>query len=103
MMMIEAYRAHSQYPAALMLIVVLSHIFTCMMNRMIGFFASKCTGLTPSSTPPCGGAFGGAVADAAVDEAIDDMTNRWGFVEEAEPQTQTLGQVSNPRKKLVRM
>ena len=71
-----------------------------MMNKMIGFFASKCTGLTPSSTPPCGGAFGGAVADAAADEAtIDDMTNRWGFVE-AEPQTQTLEQVSVPRKHL---
>jgi len=49
---------------------------------MIGFFASKCTGLTPSSTPPCGGAFGGAVAEAAADAAIvDDMTNRRDCVE----------------------
>lgn len=35
------------------------------MNRMIGFFASKCTGFTPSNTPPCGGAFTTAVGCAA--------------------------------------
>lgn len=60
-----------------------------MMKRIIGFFASKCTGLTPSRTPPCGGAFGGAVAEAATDAAnVDDMMNRRGRVEEAEPQLQ---------------
>jgi hypothetical protein len=53
------------------------------MNRMIGFLASKCTGLTPSSTPPCGGAFGRAVADATAEAIVDDMMNVWG--REAEP------------------
>jgi hypothetical protein len=58
------------------------------MKRMIGFFASKCTGLTPSSTPAWGGACGLAVAEATADEAdatIVDMMNRWG-VEKAELQ-----------------
>jgi hypothetical protein len=46
------------------------------MNRIIGFLASKWTGFTPSSTPPCGGALGTAVDEAAADyEAIDDMVN----------------------------
>jgi hypothetical protein len=46
---------------------------------MIGFFASKCTGFTPSSTPPCGGALTTAVAAALAAAAIDDMlVNVWG-------------------------
>jgi hypothetical protein len=43
-----------------------------MMNKIIGFFASKCTGFTPSSTPPCGGALTGAVG-AALAAATDDI------------------------------
>lgn len=52
------------------------------MNKIIGFFASKCTGLTPSNTPPCGGAFTTAVAAAlALATAVDDMfENAWGNV-----------------------
>jgi hypothetical protein len=51
---------------------------TCTINKMIGFFASKCTGFTPSSTPPCGGALIGAVGFALAADAIDDMVNAWG-------------------------
>ena len=61
------------------------------MNRIIGFLASKCTGLTPSSTPPCGGAFGRAVADATAEAIVDDMMNVWG--REAEPRIGMLSQV----------
>ena len=60
---------------------------------MIGFLASKCTGLTPSSTPPCGGAFGRAVADATAEAIVDDMMNVWG--REAEPRIGMLSQVSD--------
>jgi hypothetical protein len=56
---------------------------TCTMNRIIGFFASKCTGFPPSSTPPCGGTLTTAVAAAVA--ALDDMVegsrsraNQWG-------------------------
>jgi hypothetical protein len=45
---------------------------------MIGFFASKCTGLTPSSTPPCGGAFTTAVG-AALAIALDMWGEYRGF------------------------
>jgi hypothetical protein len=43
------------------------------MNRIMGFLGSKCMGLTPSSTPPCGAAFGAAVAAATADDTRDDM------------------------------
>jgi hypothetical protein len=46
---------------------------TWTINRMMGFLGSKCTGFTPSSTPPCGAAFGAAVATATADDKRDDM------------------------------
>jgi hypothetical protein len=48
------------------------------MNKIMGFFASKCTGLTPSSTPPCGGAFTTAVG-AALAIALDMWGGYLGF------------------------
>lgn len=60
----------------------------------MGWFASKCTGFTPSRTPPCGGAFGAAVADTAADEATsDDMANRSGFVGKLTPDAQSAVEV----------
>ena len=68
---------------------------------MIGFLASKCTGLIPSSTPPCGGAFGRAVADATAEAIVDDMMNVWG--REAEPRIGMFSQVSDLYKPVERL
>jgi hypothetical protein len=50
------------------------------MNKIIGWFLSKCTGLTPSRTPACGGALIGAVGAALADAAIEDMAGGSGIV-----------------------
>lgn len=49
---------------------------TWIMNRMMGFLGSTCTGLTPSSTPPCGGALGAAVAVAARDDMGRELAGK---------------------------
>jgi hypothetical protein len=45
---------------------------------MMGFLGSKCTGFTPSSTPPCGAAFGAAVATAVATATADDKRDDMG-------------------------
>jgi hypothetical protein len=69
------------------------------MNKMIGFFASKCTGFTPSRTPACGGALMGAVGAALAAAAIDMLMKYAGkiFVNPRSTQGPQIVEMRNPR------
>jgi hypothetical protein len=47
-----------------------SELFTCIMNRIIGFEALYLLGFDPSRTPPCGAALSVAVGDADDETAV---------------------------------